>query len=66
MREGLTLSIVGMAFTFLFLTLVIVLVVLLGRVATRAARRAARSEGDLAEVAAVIAIAREHRDKERP
>jgi sodium pump decarboxylase gamma subunit len=63
MREGLTISIVGMTFTFLFLALVIVLVVLAGRVTSRMARRAARSGDDLAEVAAVIAIARGRRDK---
>ena len=61
MRDGLTVSIVGMSFTFLFLALVVVLVVLLGRIARRVARHAARSGDDLAEVAAVIAIARGRR-----
>lgn len=65
MRDGLTVSIVGMSFTFLFLALVVVLVILLGRVARFVARRQARSGDDLAEVAAVIAIARGRRDKGR-
>jgi sodium pump decarboxylase gamma subunit len=65
MRDGLTVSIVGVAFTFLFLALLVVLVVLLGRIARRVARHAARSGDDLAEVAAVIAIARGRRDKGR-
>ena len=65
MRDGLTVSIVGMSFTFLFLALVVVFVVLLGRVARCVARRQARSGDDLAEVAAVIAIARGRRDKGR-
>jgi Na+-transporting methylmalonyl-CoA/oxaloacetate decarboxylase gamma subunit len=63
MRDGLIVSIVGMGFTFLFLALVVVLVVLLGRVARRVARHAACRGDDLAEVAAVIAIARGRRDK---
>lgn len=65
MRDGLTISIVGMTFTFLFLALLIVLVALLGRTARRLAHRASRSQGDLAEVAAVIAIARGRKDKGR-
>ncbi|MDD5263638.1 MAG: hypothetical protein PHU43_02260 [Candidatus Bipolaricaulis sp.] len=65
MRDGLIVSIVGMSFTFLFLALVVVLVVLLGRVARRVARHTARRGDDLAEVAAVIAIARGRRDKGR-
>ncbi len=65
MRDGLIVSIVGMGFTFLFLALVVVLVVSLGRIARRVARHAARSGDDLAEVAAVIAIARGRRDKGR-
>lgn len=63
MRDGLTVTIVGITFTFLFLALVIVLLVLLGRVAGRLARRASSSGDNLAEVAAVIAIARGRRDK---
>jgi sodium pump decarboxylase gamma subunit len=65
MRDGLIVSIVGMSFTFLFLALLVVFVVLLGRIARRVARHAARSGDDLAEVAAVIAIARGRRDKGR-
>jgi Na+-transporting methylmalonyl-CoA/oxaloacetate decarboxylase gamma subunit len=65
MRDGLTVSIVGITFTFLFLALLVVLVVLLGRIARLVAHRTARRGGDLAEVAAVIAIARERRDKGR-
>jgi sodium pump decarboxylase gamma subunit len=65
MRDGLIVSIVGMSFTFLFLALLVVFVVLLGRVARRVARNAERSGDDLAEVAAVIAIARGRRDKGR-
>ncbi|MEW5825318.1 MAG: hypothetical protein AB1778_00640 [Candidatus Bipolaricaulota bacterium] len=63
MRDGLTVTIVGITFTFLFLALLVVLVVLLGRVARRVERHAVGNGGDLAEVAAVIAIARGRSDK---
>lgn len=65
MLDGLTVSIVGMSFTFLFLALLIVILVLLGRVMRRVARPSARRGDDLAEVAAVIAIARRRRGKGR-
>jgi len=63
MRDGLTVTIVGITFTFFFLALLVVLVMLLGRIARRVARHATRTGDDLAEVAAVIAIARGRRDK---
>ena len=66
--DGLTVSVVGVVFVFLFLGLLVGVLWLLGRVSRALHRPSERREESLGEVAAVLAIAFASRrgGRERP
>ncbi|GEM_PF-4688419 len=66
--DGLTVSVVGLIFVFLFLGLLVGVLWLLGRVSRALHRPSERREESLSEVAAVVAIALASRrgGRERP
>lgn len=66
--DGLTVSVVGLIFVFLFLGLLVGVLWLLGRVSRALHRPSERREESLSEVAAVVAIAfaSRRRGRERP